>query len=245
MSSENRQVALVTGAAQRLGACMVRTLHAKGYDVIVHYHGSRPEALALAAELNELRPGSATTLCCDFSVGNPAKSLIKSAEKVWSRLDLLVNNASIFDETPVNTIEISTWDRIQMINLRTPYFLSIAAAPMLGKTGGCVVNIADIHADRPRSGYSAYCASKAGLVAVTRSLAVELAPAVRVNCVSPGAILWAPNESETVRKETIERTPLKRHGRPEDIAQAVCFLAESNFITGHTINVDGGRVVRN
>jgi pteridine reductase len=218
MLSENRQVALVTGAAQRLGACMVRTLHAKGYDVIVHYHGSRPEALALTAELNELRPGSATTLCCDFSVGNPAKSLIKSAGKVWSRLDLLVNNASIFDETPVNTIEVSTWDRIQMINLRTPYFLSIAAAPMLGKTG---------------------------LVAVTRSLAVELAPAVRVNCVSPGAILWAPNESETARKETIEKTPLKRHGRPEDIAQAVCFLAESNFITGHTINVDGGRVVRN
>jgi len=245
MSCENRRVALVTGAAQRLGSCIVRTLHARGYNVIVHYHGSRSEALGLAAELNNSRPNSAATLCSDFSVGDPAESLIESAEKAWSRLDLLVNNASVFDKTPLNAMDVNTWDRIQVINLRTPYFLSIAAAPLLSETGGSVVNIADIHADRPRLEYSAYCASKAGLVAVTRSLAVELAPAVRINCVSPGAILWAPDETEVFRKETIEKTPLKRHGRPEDIAEAVCFLAESDFITGHTINVDGGRAVRN
>lgn len=244
MSTENHRVALVTGAAKRLGAVMVRALHDKGYNVVVHYHNSADDAQALATELNGIRAASAVTLREDFATGDPAASLIEAAARTWSRLDLLVNNASVFDKTPLNDIDLTAWERIHTINLRTPYFLSIAAAPMLRKTHGSIVNIGDIHAERPRLDFSAYCASKAGLVAITRSLAIEMAPAVRVNCVSPGAILWAANETKAVQENTIKATPLDRHGDPEDIAQAVCFLAEAKFVTGHTVNVDGGRVLR-
>ncbi len=244
MPAANYPVALVTGAAKRLGAVIARILHGKGYNVIVHYHRSGEDARTLAAELNDMRTESAVTLCEDFATGNPAASLIEAAGQTWPRLDLLVNNASVFDKTPLDEIDLPAWDRIQTINLRAPYFLSIAAATMLHKTDGSIVNIADIHAERPRLEYSAYCASKAGLVAVTRALAIEMAPKVRVNCVSPGAIMWAANESKTVQDNTIRATPLERHGDPEDIAQAVCFLADAKFITGHTVNVDGGRLVR-
>ena len=244
MSTKNHPVALVTGAAKRLGAVTVRVLHDKGYNVVVHYHNSGREAQALAAELNSVRAASAVSLREDFATGDPAASLIEAAGQTWSRLDLLVNNASVFDKTPLNEIDLPAWERIQTINLRTPFFLSIAAAPLLAKAKGSIVNIADIHAERPRLDFSAYCASKAGLVAITRSLAIEMAPAVRVNCVSPGAILWAANETKAVQENTVKTTPLERHGDPEDIAQAVCFLAEAKFVTGHTVNVDGGRVVR-
>ena len=244
MSTDRRPIALITGAAKRLGAVMVRVLHGKGYNVIIHYHNSVREAQALAAELNTARPESAVELCGDFSAGDSSVTLIEAAGQAWSRLDLLVNNASVFNKTPLHEIDLASWERIQTINLRTPYFLSVAAAPWLRKARGSIVNIADIHAERPRLEYSAYCASKAGLVAITRSLAIEMAPEVRVNCVSPGAILWAANESKTVQENTVKATPLERHGDPEDIAQAVCFLAAAKFVTGHTINVDGGRVVR-
>jgi pteridine reductase len=244
MPAKDHPVALVTGAAKRLGAAMVRALHDKGYNVIIHYHDSEREALALADELNDIRAESIVTVREDFAIGDPASSLIEATERSWARLDLLVNNASIFDKTPLDDIDLASWERIHSINLRSPYFLSIASAPLLRKASGSIVNIADIHAERPRAEYSAYCASKAGLVAITRALAIEMAPAVRVNCVSPGAILWAKNESPAVQKNTIQATPLRRHGDPEDIAKAVCFLAEAKFVTGHTVNVDGGRLVR-
>lgn len=244
MSTENHPVALVTGAAKRLGAAIARALHDKGYNVVVHYHNSAREAQALVAELNHARTASVVTLCENFATSDRAVNLVESAGQTWSRLDLLVNNASVFDKTPLDEIDLASWERIQTVNLTTPYFLSIAAGPLLSKTQGSIVNIADIHAERPRRDFSAYCASKAGLVAITRSLAIDMAPSVRVNCVSPGAILWAADETKTVRENTVNATPLARHGDPEDIAQAVCYLAEAKFVTGHTVNVDGGRVVR-
>lgn len=236
-----RQVALVTGAARRLGAATVKVLHEQGYDVAIHFHTSAPEAFALAAELNQKRVGSAITLAQNLAASDAATQLIAQFRRHYSRLDLLVNNASIFVRTPVDSNCADTWDRIQTVNLRTPYLLTLAAAPLLRATAGSVVNIADIHAERPRAEYSAYCISKAGLVAATQALALDLAPDIRVNCVAPGAILWASSEDVEVQAQTLLGTPLGRHGDPADIAQAVVYLAQAPFITGQVINVDGGR----
>ncbi|MCZ6666215.1 MAG: pteridine reductase [Gammaproteobacteria bacterium] len=244
MPVEDRQVALVTGAAKRLGAVMARVLHSRGYRVIIHFHRSSSAARALVDDLNQIRADSAISVQQDLTAEDAALTLADSIRRNCSRLDLLVNNASVFDKTPLNEIDVSTWDRIQAINVRAPYFLSIHAAEWLRRSSGSIVNIADIQGERPRLEYSAYCASKAGILAVTRSLAIDMAPLVRVNCVSPGAILWANNESEAVKENTIRSTPLQRHGTPEDIAEAVCYLAQARFVTGHTLNVDGGRIVR-
>jgi pteridine reductase len=244
MPVADRRVALVTGAAKRLGAAVARVLHARGYSVIIHFHRSVREAQMLVDEFNQARADSAVGVQQDLAAADAATAVAESIAQSWSRLDLLVNNASVFDRTPLEKIDLAAWERIQAINLRAPYFLSIRASQWLKSTSGSIVNIGDIHAERPRPEYSAYCASKAGLLAVTRSLAIDLAPEVRVNCVSPGAILWAASESEAVKENTIRSTPLQRQGEPEDIAEAVCFLAEAEFVTGHTVNVDGGRIVR-
>jgi pteridine reductase len=236
-----RQVALITGAARRLGAATAKVLHEQGYDVAIHFHTSAEEASALAAELNQKRLGSAITLAQDLAASDAATRLIALFRKHYQRLDLLVNNASIFDRTPIESDCTEAWDRIHTVNLRTPYLLTLAAAPLLRVTGGSAVNIADIHAERPRADYSAYCISKAGLVAATHALALDLAPHIRVNCVAPGAILWASSEDADVQAKTLDGTPLGRHGDPADIAQAVVYLARAPFITGHVINVDGGR----
>ncbi|MEQ8661862.1 MAG: SDR family oxidoreductase, partial [Gammaproteobacteria bacterium] len=153
----------------------------------------------------------------------------------------LVNNASVLDSTPLAGAYAASWERLQAINLRTPYFLCVHAAALLAEHQGCIINIADIHAERPRHGYSMYCASKAGLLAVTRSLALELAPAVRVNAISPGAILWADSEAAAERSEWLRATPLARRGEPADIADAVLYLAHAPYVTGQVINIDGGR----
>lgn len=234
-------VALITGAAKRLGACTARALHGLGYDIVIHHYTSTSEAHALAAELNALRAASATTLCQDLAVADAGAEIVRVLRTQRARLDVLVNNASVFDRSPLAEITPSSWERIQAINLRAPYFLAVEAAPLLRATRGAIINITDIHSERPRVDYSAYCASKAGLVAVTRGLALELAPEVRVNGIAPGPILWAASEDAALQAATLAGTPLARRGEPDDIAQAVCYLARAPFVTGHILDVDGGR----
>ena len=239
--SDNAPVALITGAAKRLGASTARALHGLGYDIVIHHHTSADEAQALAAELNAIRAASAITLCQDLLHPQAGAAIIAALGQQHGRLDLLVNNASVFDRTPLQHVDLAAWERIQTINLRAPYFLSLHAAPLLRASRGAIVNITDIHSERPRAEYSVYCASKAGLVAVTRGLALELAPEVRVNAVAPGPILWAASEDATLQAATLAGTPLARRGDPQDIAQAVCYLARAPFVTGHVLDVDGGR----
>lgn len=234
-------VALITGAAKRLGACTARALHSLGYDIVIHHHTSAVEAHALADELNGARASSAVTVCHDLAAADAGEAIIAAHLAQRSRLDLLVNNASVFDRTPLATVDLAAWERIQAINVRAPYFISLHAAPLLRASRGAIVNITDIHSERPRADYSAYCASKAGLVAVTRGLALELAPEVRVNAVAPGPILWADSEDAALQAATLAGTPLARRGDPQDIAQAVCYLARAPFVTGHILDVDGGR----
>ncbi|MCC6707572.1 MAG: pteridine reductase [Gammaproteobacteria bacterium] len=242
MTSTNAPpVALITGAAKRLGACTARALHNLGYDIVIHHHTSVDEAHALAGELNALRAASAVTLCHDLATVDAGTAIIKALLDVRARLDVLVNNASVFDRTPIASVDVAAWDRIHAINVRTPYFLSLAAAPLLRASHGAIVNITDIHSERPRAEYSAYCASKSGLVAVTRGLALELAPQVRVNAIAPGPILWAASEDAALQSATLAGTPLARRGDPQDIAEAVCYLVRAPFVTGHVLDVDGGR----
>jgi pteridine reductase len=239
-----RPLALITGAAQRLGAVMARYLHAHGYDVALHYYSSQSQARTLAKELNATRAASAFILRQDLASPLAGERLIKALTRKAKRLDLLVNNASIFEPSPLALGNAESWESIQAINVRTPYFLSLAAAPLLRRRHGSIVNIADIHANRPRRDYAMYCVSKAGLEAVSRSLALELAPDVRVNCISPGAILWAASEDAEVQLGTVAAIPMGRCGEPLDIAEAVLYLASANYVSGHVINVDGGRVLR-
>jgi len=240
------KVALVTGAARRLGAAIARKLHAHGAAVLLHYRGSEAEAVALEAELNTLRAGSAVRIKADLLAHSAPELLVRTAVERFGRLDLLVNNASSFFPTALGEIDDRSWDDLVGTNVKAPLLLSQAAAPELAKAGGSIVNIVDIHAERPLKGYVAYSIAKAGLAALTRSLAMELAPGVRVNGVSPGAIAW-PEDGQfppEVRKHIIDDTLLKRLGDPEDIARAVYFLAAgAPYVTGQIIAVDGGRSV--
>jgi len=207
---------------------------------------SRHEAHELAAVLNDKRVASAFTVEQDLSHESAAENLIAKLLQQSQRLDLLVNNASVFKSSSgIDSGNVSElWDQMQAINLRTPYLLAIQAAPLLRKSKGSIINITDINAERPRKDYTAYCASKAGLVSISRSLAIDLAPEIRVNCVAPGAILWASSEDSKTQEEAINSTPLQRIGKPSDIAQAVRYLAGAQYVTGHILNVDGGRILR-
>ena len=239
-----RPVALVTGAAKRVGATIARTLHAAGYDIALHARNSYAEQEALALELEALRPDSTLTLQAELADVDCLPDLVDAVLARFGHLDALVNNASAFYPTPLATVTPSQWDELFAANARAPLFLAQAAAPALRKAQGAIVNIADIHADRPLKNYVVYSMAKAGLVGLTRSLARELAPEVRVNAVAPGPVLWPDDESfdELSRQRIISNTPLKREGTPEDIAGAVYFLlAEAHYVTGETINVDGGR----
>ncbi len=245
-------VALITGGARRIGAAIARALHDAGIDIALHYRASADAAHALADELNRLRPGSATALAAALGDPPAAERLVAATGEHFGRLDILVNNASTFFATPVGGIDIAAWDDLTGSNLRGPLFLAQAAARRLATAdfpgGGCMVNITDIHAERPLKGYPVYCAAKAGLLGLTRSLAVELAPGVRVNAVAPGAIAWpeqGDDFSEAERAAIIDHTPLKRIGSPRDIALAVRFLVlDAPYVTGQVINVDGGRTAR-
>lgn len=241
----NPPVILVTGAARRVGAQIVRTLHAAGARVVLHYRTSAPEATALAAELNAQRNNSVLAHPCDLRDTEALAHLVADVAKHWGRLDALVNNASSFYPTAIGGIDEADWNALVGSNLKGPLFLSQAAAPLLAATRGCIINITDIHAERPLKAYPLYCAAKAGLLGLTRALALELAPEVRVNAVAPGAIEWPDNDSDfppDAQAAIIDHTLLKRIGSPEDIARTVKFLIfDAPYITGQVINVDGGR----
>jgi pteridine reductase len=239
------KVALVTGAARRVGAAIARRLHAAGASVALHYRGSEAEAVALEAALNALRPGSAARLRADLLAAGVCEALVALVLERFGRLDLLVNNASTFYATRIGAIGPRHWDELVGSNLRAPLFLSQAAAAHLKRSQGAIVNIVDIHAERPLKNFAVYSVAKAGLAALTRALALELAPEVRVNGVAPGAILWPESEhfDNPERRRIVATTPLGRIGEPEDVAQAVHFLASAPFVTGHILAVDGGRSV--
>lgn len=243
--NESDRVALVTGASRRIGAEIVRGLHAAGYRVLLHYHRSEDEARQLAGALNTARPDSVLALHADLDDTAALDELVRRAIDAWGHLDALVNNASTFYPTPLGTVTESQWDALLGSNLKAPFFLCQAAAPHLARRQGAIVNLVDIYAERPLKGYPAYSIAKAGLAALTRSLAVELAPDVRVNGVAPGAILW-PEQADggQTQADILARIPLARSGSPSDIAGAVRFLLEeAPYITGQIIAVDGGRSV--
>lgn len=243
MTSEQvGKVALITGAARRIGAEIARTLHGAGYGVVLHCQRSGAEADSLAAALEAARPDSARVLRADLSQTAGLAELVERAAGFWGGLDLLVNNASTFYPTPLDTVTEAQWDDLMASNLKAPFFLARAAAGHLRRRRGAIVNIVDIYAERPLRGYPAYSIAKAGLAALTKALAVELAPETRVNGVAPGAILWPEEKGETVIKpEILARVPLARSGAPADIAGAVLFLAGSPSVTGQILAVDGGR----
>lgn len=240
------KIVLITGGAKRVGAATTRRLHAAGANVMLHYRESAGEARLLQAELNHHRKDSVALIQADLLDVGKLQSLVDQTVQIYGRLDALVNNASSFFQTPVGEITAEQWEDLIGTNLRAPLFLAQAAAPALKKAQGAIVNITDIHAERPLKNYVLYSVAKAGLVGLTRSLARELAPEVRVNAVAPGPILWPDDDTfdELSRQRIISHTPLKREGTPEDIAKAVHFLlAEATYVTGETINVDGGRHV--
>ncbi|MZR63594.1 pteridine reductase [Alcanivorax sp. DP30] len=234
-------VALVTGSARRIGATIVRTLHASGMRVIIHYRGSQTEAETLAAELNQARPESAALLQADLDDPDAVRALASAAMAAFGRLDLLVNNASSFYPTPVESATDDDWTRLIHSNLRAPFILSQSLAPALREQQGCIINIVDVYAEKPLSQHTLYCMAKAGLAMMTKSLARELGPDIRVNGVSPGPILW-PESGQMNQDAITDATALKRCGRPEDIADAVQWLAQdAGFVTGQILAVDGGR----
>jgi len=238
------KVVLVTGGAKRVGAAICRRLHAAGANIMLHYRASAGEARLLQAELNHQRKESVALIQADLLDLGKLPSLIDQTVQIFGRLDALVNNAATFYQTPVGEISNEDWESLIGADLRAPLFIAQAAAPALKKTQGAIVNITDIHAERPLKNYVLYSVAKAGLVGLTRSLARELAPEVRVNAVAPGPILWPDDETfdELSRQRIISHTPLRREGTPEDIAKAVYFLlVEATYVTGETINVDGGR----
>lgn len=242
--SDKAPVVLVTGAARRVGAAIARTLHAAGWNVVVHYRSSGDAARALVNELEAARPGSAIALRANLLERSAIDRLVLQAREQWGRLDALVNNASSYYRTPLSELTGEQFNELVGGNLEAPLFLIQACVKQMAR-GGAIVNITDAHAaTRPRAGYSAYLAAKAGLVSLTESLALELAPSIRVNSVAPGHVLWAENSTmtEAQRKAELARVPLQRLVKPEEIGAAVMFLLSpaAGAITGATLPVDGG-----
>lgn len=251
--ASTRSVALVTGAARRIGAATVRRLHGAGFDIALHYRGSAAEAQALAGALNAERAGSVLPLQADLSAFDRLPELVARTVGHFGRLDALVNNASSFEPTPIGTTTPAQWNRLFASNAFAPFFLSQAAAPHLVAAKGGIVNLVDIYAERPLHDHTVYCMAKAALLAMTRSLAMELGPDVRVNAVSPGAILWPePGDGDAVAGDActvkqaamIERTPMQRTGTPDEVAEAVRWLlVDATYSTGQVIHLDGGRLL--
>lgn len=240
--SNIQKIVLITGAARRIGAQIVRTFHEAGFGVVLHYRHSEAEATDLALELNATRENSAWLVQADLQSVEQIQLMVNQTINIAGRLDVLVNNASSFYETPVEDVTEAQWDELMGSNLKAPFFVSQAAFKSLQKSKGCVVNIVDIYAKRSLANYSVYSVAKAGLQALTGSLAKEMAPNVRVNGVSPGAILWPENKSVKDSEAILKKIPLQRQGEPADIAQTVLFLAnQAPYITGQVIAVDGGK----
>ena len=241
------KVVLITAGAKRVGAAICRKLHLHGASLMVHYRSSLEEAQWLETELNQIRPGSVALVRADLLDISQIPRLISQTIQKFGKLDALINNASSFFPTPVGAVTEAGWDDLIGSNLKAPLFLSQEAAPHLKNQFGCIVNIIDIHADRPLKNYVIYSSAKAGLSSLTRSLALELAPEIRVNGVSPGPIVWPENDEWkdlSVRQSIISKTLLKRMGEPDDIARTVLFLiADAPYVTGQIIVVDGGRSV--
>jgi pteridine reductase len=235
---------LITGAAQRIGAAIARDLHDHDMDVVIHYHQSSLSAEKLAAELNQMRKESAFLVQGDLLDFACYEEIIERAYGINKRLDVLVNNASSFFPTPVGHITIEQWQKLIGVNMQAPLFLAQFAAEYLAASQGCIINITDIHAIRPLKDHPVYSAAKAGLVALTMALAKELGPAVRVNGISPGAILWAEHMDSERQKDILEKVTLERTGEVEDVVNAVRFLiSESSYTTGQILTVDGGRTL--
>lgn len=240
--SQDRPVALITGAARRIGATIARRLHAAGYDTALHCRRSRAELDALIIELERLRGASTLALQADLADVAQLAPIVNATIDRFGRLDALVNNASAFYPTPVADATPAQWDELFGANARAPFFLAQAAAPHLDRRAGAIVNIVDIYAEQPLASHPIYSMSKAALAAMTKALARDLAPDIRVNGVAPGAILWPDaGKSEAAQQSLIEQTPLKRTGSPDDIASAVLWLLEAPFVTGEIVRVDGGR----
>lgn len=242
-TAASRPVALVTGAARRIGAAIARRLHADGYDLALHYRSSQADMDALLGELDAARAGSAIALQADLAAFDRLPELIARAVGRFGRLDALVNNASAFHPTPLGSVTPAHWDELFASNARAPLFLAQAAAPHLKAARGGIVNIADIHGETPLAGHAVYCMAKAALLMLTKSLALELAPDVRVNAIAPGAILWPEHAGdEAAQSSLLARTPVPRLGTAEEIAAAVAWLLrDAGYVTGQTLHVDGGR----
>ncbi len=239
------QVVLITGGARRVGAQIARTLHAAGANILIHYRSSTAAATALADEFNHARAHSAAIHPAHLSNAEAPDELVAATLREFGRLDILINNASSFYPTPVGQITLPQWDDLIGSNLKAPLFLSQAAAPSLAKQRGLIINMIDIHALRPLKGHPVYSTAKAGLAMLTRALARELGPEIRVNGIAPGPVLWPEGDmDEELKREIIEKTALKRHGTPRDIARTALFLArDASYITGQIIAVDGGRSI--
>jgi len=241
------KVALITGGARRVGAEIARTLHEHGMHLVIHYRSSKDDAHTLQAELEKHRPKSVSLVKGDLLKVAQLPGIVEEAVAAFGRLDALVNNASSFYPTPVGQATEEQWEDLIGTNLKAPFFLAQAAAPYLMKNHGCIVNIADIHGERPIKLYPIYSAAKAGLVMLTKSLARELAPEVRVNAIAPGTILWPEGEAEVnevQKQEMLARIPLRRSGNPDDIARTALFLIrDAEYINGQVIAVCGGRTV--
>ena len=238
----DNKVVLITGAAHRIGATTARYLHEAGFNIILHYLSSRSPAQALQKELNGKRENSVVLVQADLCANNALNALAKEAYNAWQRLDVLINNASTFYRTPIGSANDQHWDDLFGTNVKAPFFLAQAAAPFLRKTHGCIINMVDIHARRPLKEYSIYSMAKAALETMTKALARELGPEIRVNGVAPGAILWPDNIDEVTKQRIVSKTFLKRKGEPEDIAKAIRFIIEdAPYMTGQIISIDGGR----
>ncbi|MBM3350197.1 MAG: pteridine reductase [Betaproteobacteria bacterium] len=245
MGLERNKIILITGGAKRVGASICRELHAHGAHLMIHYNTSANEARALQAELNLLRGQSVAIIQGDLNNTATLPNLISESVRHFGRLDALINNASTYFPTELGQINEDNWHNLMNSNLKAPVFLCQAAAPELRKNRGCIVNITDMHIERPKKGYIVYSVAKAGLVTLTKSLAHELGPEVRVNAVAPGPVLWPednPQFDEVYRQRILNQTLLKRVGNPEDVAKAVRFLIyDATYTTGHILAVDGGR----
>jgi len=242
--NEQNKVALITGAAKRIGRQTATELHAAGFKVVIHYNQSKAPAEDLLNQLNNTRPDSAKLLQTDLADMDQVNQMGKSAILLFGRIDVLVNNASSFYPTQVGTVSQEQWHNLMATNLQAPFFLIQSLKDELAKRNASVINMVDIHADRPLLEYPVYCMAKAGLVMLTKSLSRELAPKIRVNGIAPGAILWHENElTEQDKQQVLKQISLKRLGSPEDIAKAILFLTSADYITGQILAVDGGRSI--
>jgi len=243
MDNQDKKWVLITGGAKRIGAMIARTLHDEGMNLIIHYNTSSDDANKLCAEINSSRVDSAIAIGANLTNQSEVDHLIPEIIKQTGQLDVLINNASTFYPTPIEDITLDDWDNLVGTNLKAPLFLCKHAAPYLKESKGCIVNMIDIHAKKPLKNHPIYGPAKSGLAMLTRSLARDLAPDVRVNGIAPGMILWPENEpSDEIKQNVIDQIPLKRSGDPEDIANAALFLTtQANYMTGQIISVDGGR----